>query len=632
MIPPRAPAFAANDLGRAVELQDFEGRAQVVAWDRATGRRQVRTDARHGVDAYDLEPDGRHVWWFDAGPDGVGRWRRQPFDTGAAGPGLVGVPPGRPYGLAFDRAARLAAVCVGVGGESRCYLGAPGGPARLLTVAEGYLPLVDLSSGGGLLALAGRPDGPQAVTVVRLADGHVDVLAGDRGRRLWALEFRPGPDDDADLLLVVEADGHYTVATWRAGHDVRRHDHLAFDSEITAHWYGDGRRVLVQHDRAGRGRLLLADLDGGPPAVLPTPPGTVLDLSCAPEGPIHYVWSRESVPPRRLVVDPASGADGPTPAPPPAPGRREMWTSQPYGRIHSFLATPPGPGPWPTLFLVHGGPFLHDRDSYDPRVELLTAAGYAVVRTNYRGSTGYGPHWRHGFGHRVGLAQLEDLAAVRRHLVDVGVAEPGRVGLCGYSWGGYLVLLAMGAQPEDWAVGLAVSPVADYSGTYRAGVPALREVDEELFGGTPEEVPERYRAADPMTYLDRVRGPLFVAAATDDERCPAEAVRRYVAGLRARAVPHRVLWTGGGHHGDAAGHTAVFTALLDYAATVLPPGPTPDVAPPADASRDHRSRRGPTPDRAEGGECNEATHRTARPDQHRRAGPWRRHRQDAPRS
>ncbi|EEP70313.1 hypothetical protein MCAG_00640 [Micromonospora sp. ATCC 39149] len=56
-----------------------------------------------------------------------------------------------------------------------------------------------------------------------------------------------------------------------------------------------------------------------------------------------------------------------------------MWTPQPYGRIHSFLATPPGPGPWPTLFLLHGGPFLHDRDSYDPRVELLTDASAVVA-------------------------------------------------------------------------------------------------------------------------------------------------------------------------------------------------------------------------------------------------------------
>ncbi|SCL25086.1 acylaminoacyl-peptidase [Micromonospora pallida] len=579
MIPPRAPAFAADDPDRAVELHDVAGRSQLVAWHRATGDHRILTHTPQGVDACDLEPDGGHVWWFDAGPDGSGVWRRQPFTGGPAGPGLTGLPRGRPYGVAFDRAGTRVAVCVGVDAESHCYLGRPGGPAHLLATAPGYLPLVDLSADGRLLALAGRPDSPRAVTVLRPGDGHTDVLAGDRHRRVWALEFRPG-DDDPDLLVVVEADGRYTVGTWRPGHDLRLREHLAFDSEITAHWYADGRRVLVQHDRAGRSRLLLADLDGGVPRVLPTPAGTILDLACAPDGAIHYVWSREAVPPRHLVVDPERDRD---PAPVPAvPGRGEVWTPQPYGRIHSFLAVPPGPGPWPTIMLVHGGPFLHDRDSYDPRVEALTRAGYAVARTNYRGSSGYGPRWRHGFGHRVGLAQLEDLTAVRRHLVDLGVARTGQIGLCGYSWGGYLVLLAMGVQPADWAVGLAVSPVADYLAAHRATIPALREADEELFGGTPDEVPDRYRAADPMTYLDRVRGPLFLAAATDDERCPAEAVRRYVAGLRRRSVPHEVRWVPGGHHGDPTGQTAVFTALLRYAATVLPaePGHLTDVPEP----------------------------------------------------
>ncbi|MCX4471708.1 prolyl oligopeptidase family serine peptidase [Micromonospora sp. NBC_01655] len=627
MIPPRAPAFAADDQLRAIELCDVAGRSQVVSWDRASGRRRVLTEARHGVDAFDLEPDGGHVWWFDTDPDGVGLWRRQPFEGGPAAPALTGVPPGRPYGIAFDHTGRLAVVCVGDAAESRHYLGTPGGPAHLLAAAPGYVPLVDLSADGTLLALAGRPDGPTAVTVVRLTDGRTEILAGDRHRRVWALEFRPGPGDDTALLVVVETGGCYTVGTWRPGHDLRLHERLSFDTEITAHWYVDGRRVLVQQDRTGRSRLLLSDLVGGAPSVLPTPPGTILDLACAPEGAVHYVWSREAVPPSRLVVDPATDRH-PAPAPPAASGRGEVWTPQPYGRIHSFLATPPGTGPWPAIFLLHGGPFLHDRDSYDPRVELLTGAGYAVVRTNYRGSTGYGPRWRHDFGHRVGLAQLEDLAAVRRHLVDLGVTEPGRVGLCGYSWGGYLVLLAMGVEPDDWAVGLAVSPVADYATAHRTTLPALREADEELFGGTPAEVPDRYRAANPMTYLDRVRGPLFVAAATDDERCPAEAVRRYVAALRDRSVPHEVLWSTGGHHGNAAAQTTVFTALLRYAGTVLPPG----VRAPAPLSQDHRDRRGPTPDPPEGGECNEATHCPARPDQHGRAGPRRRHRQDAPRS
>lgn len=585
---PHVPAFAAHQPTRAVELHDDGGLTQVLAWDTDTGRRQIRTAAPNGVSACDIEPDGGHFWWFDADRTGVGVWRRQPIDPGqtatdqgtadrpTAGPpplALTGLPPGRQHGIAFDATGRRAAVCLGTGRQTRCYVGEPGGPGHLAAISAGYTTLVDLTADGHTIALAARADAATAVSVVRLTDGRTDTVAGSDQQRIWALEFRPGDRPEPELLIVVETPDRYQVGTWRRDRGVELSRDLSYASEITAHWYGDGGRILVQHDRAGRSRLLLADLETGEQTTVATPPGTVLDLTAAPDGAIHYVWTSDSVPPRRLVAHPGTAAPYPARRPRPAAitGRTELWTDQPYGRIHSFLATPPGTGPWPTLFLVHGGPYLHDRDAYDPRVELLVRAGYAVARTNYRGSTGYGPRWRRDFDHRVGLAQLDDLTAVRRHLIDLGVAEPGRIGLCGYSWGGYLVLLAMGVAPTDWAVGLAVCPIADYPAAYRGATAALREVDDELFGGGPDDVPQRYHAADPATYLDKVRGPLFIAAATDDERCPPDQIRRYVAALRHRRVPHRLHWMPGGHHGDAAGQTRTFDELLRCADAVLRP-------------------------------------------------------------
>lgn len=590
---PHAPVFAARQPAQAIELQDDGGPTQVLAWNRDTSQRRTRTNATHGVAACDIEPDGEHFWWFDADPTGIGVWRRQPVkpkpvhsgritsslinsDPGAPQMALTGLPHGRQHGIAFDAAGRRAAVCVGVGHETRCYVGAPGGPGELVAVATGYTVLVDLTADGHTIALAGPAGAGAAISVIRLTDGRTDVVAGSDRERIWALEFRPGDHPEPELLVIVETRGRYRVGTWRPDRGVELSRDLSYDSEINAHWYGDHGRVLIQHDRAGRSRLLLADLGTGEQATIATPPGTILDLTCAPDGDIHYVWTRESVPPRRLVADPGSAAaEPPWPAGPSdmpsGAGRTDLWVTQPYGRIHSFLATPPGSGPWPTLFLVHGGPYLHDRDAYDPRVELLVRAGYAVVRVNYRGSTGYGPRWQRAFGHRVGLAQLDDLAAVRRHLINRNVAEPGRIGLCGYSWGGYLVLLAMGVAPAEWRVGLAVSPIADYPAAYRDTTAALREVDDELFGGGPEDVPQRYRAANPMAYLDQVRGPLFIAAATDDERCPPDQVRRYVEALRHRRVPHQLHWMPGGHRGDAAGQTRAFHELLRYAGETLQP-------------------------------------------------------------
>ncbi|MEV7186847.1 prolyl oligopeptidase family serine peptidase [Kitasatospora sp. NPDC093102] len=605
----QSPGFAALAADRAVETRLVEERWQAVAWDLRTGRRRVVTDRPGGVHLSEIEPDGDAIWWFDADSAGQGRWRREPFAGGAGGAALHGVPRGRAYGVAFDRTGALAAVAVGVDGASHCYVGPPAGEARLIGSAPGYLSLADLSPDGRLLALGGRPDGDDAVLLWPTdaqADGPLR-LAGDHRLRLWPIEFNPLAVLEPELLLVVEEDERYTVATWRASTGLRRYPGLSFDSQISAGWYQGPRGVLVQHERAGRSRLLLADLDPptgqgaaqqgpvgrgpeeqgpeeqgpaeqAPPArEISTPGGTIHDLSCAPDGTLHCVWSRESTPPRPLVLRPGTEVAHHLDPDRGDTSRSRRWTPRPYGRIHSFVSTPVGQGPWPTLFLVHGGPATHDRDSYDPRVNALVGHGYAVVRTNYRGSTGYGARWQHEYGHRVGLAQIEDLAAVRAELVADGTALAERTGLCGFSWGGYLTLLAMGAQPELWSLGMAAQPIADYPATYRTTTPALRELDRQLFGGTPDEVPERYRAADPRSYVHQVRSPVLLVASRTDERCPPDQVSRYAADLRRLAVPHELLWVDGGHYSRrTADHRSVLAAMVRFAGHAWPaPLPRP---------------------------------------------------------
>jgi acylaminoacyl-peptidase len=556
------PMFATLATDRAAGIVDADGCSQAVAWDLPNNRFRFCTTTPRGVDRCEIEPDGSHVWWFDATGD-IGRWLRQPFHGGPVTTAMRGVPAGRMYGIAFDEEGTTAAVAVGVDGATRCYVGVPGGDAAEILVAQGYLGLVDLTPDGRVLAIAGGPDGPSAIGLCTVAPaGRIEWLAGDRGRALWPLEFRPA--GRTELLIAVEREDDFVLGTWRPDTGLVVHERLAFDTEISAHWHGAGRTVLVQQDRHGRSGLHLVDLDAGSRELVSAPDGTILDLAAAPDGRLHRLWTRADVPPHVVGTEP------PKPPEPSAVIRTEVWT----GPVHTFLATPPGEGPWPTIFLVHGGPATHDRDCYDPRVEVFTAAGYAVARTNYRGSTGYGARWRHDFGHRVGLAQLDDLAAVRRHLIDTGVADPNRVGLSGYSWGGYLALLAMGVQPADWAVALAAFPIADYVAAHFGTTPALREVDTALFGGTPTEVPQRYRDASPMTYVDSVLGAVLLVSSPTDDRCPADQVERYAAALTGRGVRCELSWVEGGHHSrDSADHAAVMDRMLRFATDVLPPSP-----------------------------------------------------------
>lgn len=110
-----------------------------------------------------------------------------------------------------------------------------------------------------------------------------------------------------------------------------------------------------------------------------------------------------------------------------------------------------------------------------------------------------------------------------------------------------------------------MKPVADCAAAYRTSTPALRALDERLFGGTPDEVPERYERSSPLRYAAAVRAPLLVAAATRDAKCPPGQVRDYLTALRHARVPHESMWLETGHDGyQADDHVAVLRRAVVF--------------------------------------------------------------------
>lgn len=562
---------------------DADGRCEIFAWNTRTGRARQVTDRPHGTLHCAIGPDAA-IWWFDEDRDGYGLWRRQDFRGGPDRPALPGVPPGAPRGLAATANGTVAA---GLGGPDGLgvYLGGPGRTARRVLRIAGPAALAGLSADGALLAVSTTATGPGAVTVYG-ADGAPVARISGRPGPVWALGFAPqapssgGPASAAaqrprpaadrtappELLLVREHGDGYAPATWRPDTGLETHAWCAFDTEITARWYPRGRRVLIRQDRRGRSRLFEADLDRRTLVPVPVPRGTVLDAAPRGDRDVHYLWTDSATPPRLLSTArtplPVIGAPAGR-----VPGRQtEVWTDGADGPVHTLLSLPAsGADRPPLVFLVHGGPADHDRDAYDPMAHSLVASGYAVARVNYRGSTGYGPRWRTAYRDGVGLTQVADLVAVRADLIRRRLARPDALGLWGTSWGGYLVLLALGTHPGLWQAGVAVKPVADCALAYRSGTPALRALDEALFGGTPEQVPERYAAASPLRYAARVRAPLLVVAGTRDAKCPPGQVRAYLSALTGAGVPHEAMWLDSGHDGYLGGeHVAVLRRAMTF--------------------------------------------------------------------
>jgi dienelactone hydrolase len=579
------PDWADDAPERCAVLATAAGVLEVHSWSPG-GTPVQATRRKEGTSHATIDPSGAWLWWFDdADGDEHGVWRRQPFGSGpdAAVEDATGLPAAYPAGLALGRGG------VAVVGSSdddygtRIHLLTPGRPAALLYQHTEDAFAADLSHDGTVVAIGHSEHGDSrhpALRVVRADDGStVAQLWDGPGLGVEPMGFAPVAGDTR-LLVRHERRGRGELLLWDVATGEQRELELGLAGEVAhADWFRDGRSLIVMVDHEARTRLYRVALDDGPlaPEAVGAGGGSVLSATCRPDGDVWALWSSADRPPavRDLSGRVVLRAPG-DPAPESVPVE-DVWVEGPGGPIHALLRRPAGPdgaplpGPLPLVVDVHGGPTAHDTDAFRAYPAAWVDHGYAIVQVNYRGSTGYGSAWRDALEARVGHVELEDVTAVRDHLVAAGVADGARVVLAGASWGGFLTLLGLGTSPDRWAVGLAGVPVADYLAAYDDEMEGLKAFDRSLFGGSPEQVPDRYRDSSPLTYVDAVRAPVLILAGGNDPRCPIRQIENYVAALAERGVPHEVYRYDAGH-GSLVDDERVrqMRAELDFAARPLP--------------------------------------------------------------
>ena len=517
-----------------------------------------------------------------------------------AAPAVEGVPKGYPAGLEIGSTVIVVGTATDDG--STVWVSTDGAPARPIYRHSEDAHVGALSRDQELVAIAHSEHGDSrhpAVRILRAADGSTVAEKWDgEGRGLHPLEFSPVPGDQR-LLLTHERRGREELLIW----DVRANSEteLALDlpGELTASWFPDGSAVLIGHTHSARSTLHHYRVADATLATVPMPPGTIGGADVRRDGSIEYTWSSAAEPQRVRVLLP-DGTDrvlltppdaGPPDAGPPDAGQpgagqpgagpsgvsltsvplADAWADGPGGPVHALVARPAGrEGPLPAVFYIHGGPQAADEDRFSPPRAAWVDAGFAVVHVNYRGSTGYGSAWRDAIEGRPGLTELEDIAAVHDWAVTAGVADPDRTAIIGYSWGGYLTLLALGTQPKRWAAGVAGVPVADYVTAYADEMEPLRAFDRALFGGSPDELPQLYRQCSPLTYVDAVAAPVLVLAGENDPRCPISQVNNYLDALAAAGKDYAVYRYDAGHGSLVVAETLRQTAAeIEFVRTVL---------------------------------------------------------------
>ncbi|WP_030898648.1 S9 family peptidase [Streptomyces sp. NRRL F-5126] len=554
------PDWAEDAPDNALFVSNATGTYELYAWDRATGARRQATDRPNGTTDGVLTPDGAWIWWFsDTDGDEFGVWRRQPFGGRPAGeadePAVPGLAPSFPAGLALGRGG-LAAVgrSTDEDGTTIHVVRVDGGePAEIYRHRESA-SVGDLSYDGDLLAIEHTEHGDamhSALRVVRLDGSRVaeldDTEGGTRELGLEVLGFSPVAGDSR-LLVGHQRRGRWEPMIWDPLTGEETDLAVELPGDLGAEWYPDGSGLLIEHSFEARSELWRYDMAKRALVRVETPAGSVSGATARPDGSVEYLWSSAAVPPSVRSTAGGTILDAPGFTAPGSVPVEDAWVEGPGGRVHALVQRPSGArGPLPTVFEIHGGPTWHDSDAFAAAPAAWVDHGFAVVRVNYRGSTGYGREWTDALKHRVGLIELEDIAAVREWAVSSGLADPARLVLSGGSWGGYLTLLGLGTQPDAWAAGLAAVPVADYVTAYNDEMEALKAMDRTLLGGTPEEVPERFAASSPLTYVDEVRAPVYISAGLNDPRCPIKQVENYVDRLAARGAVHEVYRYEAGH-------------------------------------------------------------------------------------
>ena len=254
--------------------------------------------------------------------------------------------------------------------------------------------------------------------------------------------------------------------------------------------------------------------------------------------------------------------------------------------LHGYLTLPPGQeGAGPMVLMPHGGPHgPRDHWGYDPYVQVLATNGYAVLQVNYRGSGGYGTGFERS-GHRQWAgAMQDDLTDATHWAIANGIAQAGRVCIHGWSYGGYAALMSVVREPDLYACSVPAAGVYDHDIQYRqADFTRFTRWGEKYIDQVIGPEPEDRRLASPVTYLNKLKTPLFIVHGEEDARVPVEHARDLRKRLEAANVEFEYMEKANEGHGFFKEENRVdfFKALLRFLDRHIGPGaPSAKPAPP----------------------------------------------------
>jgi dipeptidyl aminopeptidase/acylaminoacyl peptidase len=328
-------------------------------------------------------------------------------------------------------------------------------------------------------------------------------------------------------------------------------------------WAPSGEAVYVLQQSGVTPQLWALPASGAP--ARPVTAGTLALSSAAgsASGTLACVGQDLHKPNAVYHVEPGSGATLLVAAPPlpeewpsgtPPEAEVVRWKSRDGLEIEGILVYPLGyrrGAPCPLVVDAHGGPPSAFSRGYvlspDRTVDsaALAARGFAVLRPNPRGSTGYGRDFRFANYGDWGGGDLDDILDGVDWLIREGIVDGERLGIAGWSYGGYLAAAAISRTTrfKGACVGAGITNAASFNGT--SDIP---DFIPDYLGAEAWEDPQRYLRHSPALNAGAVRTPTLILHGEEDERVPTGQGRELHNALRRRGVPvELVLYPRQGH-------------------------------------------------------------------------------------
>ena len=563
---------------RGLVVSNRSGVYQLYAWGVPTKELRQLTSRPEGVSWGVISRDGRYVYYLnDTKGNEIGHFVRIPFQGGEPEDITSQLPPYSSWSfttsrdgnrIGFTAADRegFHVYCIDVEAD-----GALGNPRKLYQSAK--LTLGPVLSRGGEIAFIASSERTAKFQFSLIA---IDTLTGEQIAELW-----DGPESnlepmivsrltrDARILASTNKTGIETLLVWNPLTGDRRD--LSFEGLAGAtralDWSEDGEQILLRTFYQAVQQLYIGNLSTSKLSRLDHPPGVNIGAYFTRDGEIWSHWQDSTHPMRLVALDGKRGTYVRTvvsvgEVPSGHPLKSIMFPSSDGEMIQGWLGLPDGPGPFPTILETHGGPTGVAAEVYSPRIQAWLDHGFAVLDINYRGSITFGREFEKKIWGNLGHWEVEDMVAAREWLIEQRIADPRQIFLTGWSYGGYLTLLALGKRPDLWTGGMAGIAIADWTVLFEDAADTLKAYDAALFEGTPQQKPDQYKASSPITYAENVQAPVLIIQGRNDTRTPARQIEIYVEKMRSLGKSVEIHWFEAGHGSLSVKQNVEFQELM----------------------------------------------------------------------